>query len=63
MTQDTTRKTLTMTGAEPQDLEKQIRRRAYELYETCGREDGHDFDDWLRAEEEITRQKTRIVAA
>jgi hypothetical protein len=52
-----------MTGAEPQDLEKQIRRRAYELYETCGREDGHDFDDWLRAEEEITRQKTRIVAA
>jgi len=63
MTQDTTRKTLTMPGAEPQDLEKQIRRRAYELYETCGREDGHDFDDWLRAEEEITRQKTRIVAA
>jgi len=63
MTQDTTRKTLTMTGAEPQDLEKQIRRRAYELYETCGREDGHDFDDWLRAEKEITRQKTRIVAA
>jgi hypothetical protein len=52
-----------MPGAEPQDLEKQIRRRAYELYETCGREDGHDFDDWLRAEEEITRQKTRIVAA
>ncbi len=63
MTQDNTRKTLTMTGAQPQNLEEQIRRRAYELYETCGREDGHDFDDWLRAEEEITRGNTRTVAA
>jgi Protein of unknown function (DUF2934) len=63
MTQDNTRKTLTMTGAQPQNLEEQIRRRAYELYETCGREDGHDFDDWLRAEEEITRQKARTSAA
>jgi hypothetical protein len=63
MTQDNTRKTLTMTGAQPQNLEEQIRRRAYELYETCGREDGHDFDDWLRAEEEITRGNTRTVPA
>jgi hypothetical protein len=48
---------------EPRNLEEQIRRRAYELYEAQGREDGHDLDDWLRAEEEITRQKARIVAA
>jgi Protein of unknown function (DUF2934) len=63
MTQDNTRKTLTKTGAQPQNLEEQIRQRAYELYEAQGREDGHDLDDWLRAENEITQQKTRIVAA
>jgi hypothetical protein len=30
-----------------------IRRRAYELYEQRGREDGHDVDDWFEAEREI----------
>ncbi len=39
-----------------------IRVRAYELYEQRGKEDGHDLDDWLRAEEELIR-KTRGVAA
>jgi hypothetical protein len=63
MTQDNTRKTLTKTGAQPQNLEEQIRQRAYELYEAQGREDGHDLDDWLRAEEQVTQQKARIVAA
>ena len=63
MAQDTTRKTLKMTGAQPQNLEEQIRLRAYELYEERGREDGHDFDDWLRAEEEITTKKARTIAA
>lgn len=24
--------------------------KAYDLYERRGREDGHDMDDWLRAE-------------
>ena len=45
-------------------LEEEIRRRAYELYETHGREDGHDVDDWLRAEAEVTRSavKTVVVA-
>ena len=32
------------------DLEEEIRRLAYELYAERGREDGHDLDDWLRAE-------------
>lgn len=44
-------------------LEDDIRLRAYQLYEERGRQDGHELDDWLRAEEEITKQKTRIVAA
>jgi hypothetical protein len=30
-----------------------IRARAYELYETRGREPGQDEPDWLRAEREI----------
>lgn len=45
------------------ELELQIRLRAYELYEARGREDGHDRDDWLRAEEEIKRKKVRTAAA
>lgn len=63
MAQDTTRKTLKMTGTQPQNLEAEIRRRAYELYEERGREDGRDFEDWLRAEEELTNKKSRTVAA
>ncbi len=27
--------------------------RAYELYEQRGKEDGHDWEDWLRAEQEV----------
>ena len=35
-------------------FEDEIRRLAYQLYEERGREDGHDVDDWLRAETELT---------
>ena len=35
-------------------LEEEIRRLAYQLYEERGRENGHDIDDWLRAEAELT---------
>jgi hypothetical protein len=45
------------------ELEEQIRRRAYELYEERGRTDGHDMDDWLRAKSEITSGKQETVAA
>jgi hypothetical protein len=34
-----------------------IRARAYELYESRGREPGQDEQDWLRAEQEITRRE------
>ncbi len=37
------------------ELQQQIRRRAYELYEQRGRQDGHDLDDWLQAESEVTQ--------
>jgi len=37
----------------PTDVITAIRRRAYELFEQRGRQHGHDFDDWLRAEAEV----------
>jgi hypothetical protein len=45
------------------DLQEEIRRRAYELYEERGRGDGHDIEDWLRAEAEITGRTEEAVAA
>jgi len=38
------------------ELQEQVRRRAYELYENRGREDGHDVDDWLQAEWEVVAE-------
>lgn len=38
---------------DPAALEDQIRRRAFELYEARGCQDGHGLEDWLRAESEI----------
>ena len=40
-----------------------IRRRAYELYEQRGRNDGHDLNDWLQAESEMTQPTSNTVAA
>jgi len=56
---------------EPESLEPQIRLRAFELYEARGREDVHEVEDWLRAEEELTEtaevklpeKKVRPIAA
>ncbi len=45
------------------NLHEEIRCRAYELYEQRGREDGHDMEDWLRAEAEVTRSAVRAAAA
>ena len=48
----------------PKDIEGRIRRRAYELYEQRGREDGFALDDWLQAESEILgAQKQRKAKA
>jgi Protein of unknown function (DUF2934) len=48
---------------EPPNVEQEIRRRAYELFEARGGEDGQELEDWLRAEEEIRSSKTNAVAA
>ena len=55
--------TTKQTTGSTSDLQDQIRRRAYELYEERGKEDGNDLDDWLRAEAELTSSKHRSAAA
>lgn len=37
------------------ELQDQIRARAFQLYEQRGRDDGHDLDDWLQAEAEVSQ--------
>src|SRR5436190_9545046 len=43
-------------------LQEQIRRRAYELYERRGRNDGHETEDWLAAEAQLTGERTLTLA-
>lgn len=60
----TTKKSPTLVTSTPsQSYEEQIRRRAYELYEARGREDGHDIEDWLRAESEIIDKTAKTAVA
>jgi len=49
--------------AEPPRIEEEIRTRAFELFEARGREEGHELEDWLRAEEEIVGRKSDAAAA
>jgi hypothetical protein len=37
------------------ELQDQIRARAFQLYEQRGTDDGHDLDDWLQAEAELSQ--------
>ena len=40
-------------SANPENQEEEIRRRAYELYQSRGREDGKDMGDWLQAKSDV----------
>ena len=54
----------TKQSTEPSSpLNEQIRSRAYELYQQRGGEDGHDLDDWLQAQSEMTQPDVEAVAA
>lgn len=55
--------TITLTAESTGELQEQIRRRAYELYEQRGREDGRELDDWLQAESEMTQPMAKGLAA
>jgi hypothetical protein len=61
MAKDPTKKQSAAVVADP-SLEEQIRLRAYALYEERGRDDGHDLDDWLRAETELTAKAVGTAA-
>jgi hypothetical protein len=57
------RKAVSLGNPAPYDLEEQIRRRAYELYEQRGRTPGFEHEDWLRAEHEIRARQARPQSA
>lgn len=58
-----------MANAKPQmrkettstvDIDERIRQRAFELFQLRGCQDGHDFDDWMQAEEEVRGKPLKL---
>jgi hypothetical protein len=47
----------------PDPLEEAIRKRAHELYENRGKQEGNELDDWLQAEREVLEIDTKGKAA
>ena len=45
------------------NLEEEVRRLAYELYDEPSSQDGHVLDDWLQAEAEITVKNSKTAVA
>jgi Protein of unknown function (DUF2934) len=43
------------------DLQDEIRRRAYELYEERGCEPGHEVEDWFEAERQVMGRLQQIA--
>jgi hypothetical protein len=46
------------TGSRDHPARDEIARLAYHFYETRGRRDGQDMDDWLSAERQLTPSLT-----
>ena len=63
MIKDFEKKQPVSTVTESGNDEELIRTRAYELYVERGMEDGHEVEDWLRAEEEVSAGYKSSVAA
>jgi hypothetical protein len=60
------RKTADASTAKPEEgspelTEDIIRAHAYRFYEDRGCEDGHDLEDWLRAEAEVFGKKPSVA--
>jgi hypothetical protein len=53
------RMTLKYTGSRERPSHDEIARLAYHFYETRGRRDGQDVDDWVSAEQELARRHRR----
>jgi hypothetical protein len=47
----------------PEDIQEQIRARAYELYEARGRQQGFHDQDWAQAEAEVLSRYQREKSA
>ena len=47
-------KTTNQTTESTAELQERIRRRAFQLYEERGREDGHEIGDWVQAKSECS---------
>jgi hypothetical protein len=45
----------THTGGRFAPTQDEISKLAYSLYESRGRQDGHDIEDWLAAEQQLVR--------
>jgi len=43
------------TGRRLYPTHDEIAQLAYSLYESRGRQEGHEVEDWLRAEQELAR--------
>jgi len=44
-----------ITGCQLYPTHDEIAQLAFSLYESRGRQDGHDIEDWLCAEQELVR--------
>ena len=63
--ENNTKPAATVASFAPSSLiarEEEIRRRAYELYEERGRQDGFAEEDWIRAEEEVSQRIGKLTA-
>ena len=63
MSPDATKKPPTAVTTDHQEIEDQIRLRAYALYEERGRENGHAEEDWFGAKEDLAIKKFRAASA
>ncbi|MBZ5605304.1 MAG: DUF2934 domain-containing protein [Acidobacteriia bacterium] len=45
-----------MDQTAPEDYNQEIAEVAYSYWESRGRDDGHDIEDWLMAEQEVVRR-------
>jgi len=43
------------TGSRTFPTHNELAQLAFSLYESRGRQDGHNIEDWLRAEQELVR--------
>jgi DUF2934 family protein len=57
----------TLESLTSNEILRRIAQRAFQFYEARSRQDGHDVEDWLKAEQEIrggsTVPKASIAAA